>query len=152
MRYPRFNGPTRLLCASLLFSALLASPLPPAAMGAPSGDRASKVVARNEGSEAEIRIDSARNFVTAHIGSPRGEGQKAIEITFYDKDHQALTFELKALSTPAGSPAAYGGRLDPAALSRTQSLAWTQQSFVGIELRIPLSKGKAEVLKWKKPD
>ena len=89
---------------------------------------------------AEVQID--RSKVTVRLSPNFENNPSSVLFSFYDENNRPVTLELKSLSaTNFEEPgvSSYG--------ASSASLTPSQQSFIGIELRIPLSQGEPEVLR-----
>lgn len=103
---------------------------------------------------ASVTLDSSHSQVTVKLLRANEESPSSVQLTFWDQNSKPLTLELKALPSPESATSeflTYTGTL-PARLATptaggSASLSPSQQSFVGIELRIPLSKGGADTLR-----
>jgi hypothetical protein len=92
---------------------------------------------KNGSHTAEVEVDHSK--VTIHLKKDSGEVPQSVLLTFYDKDNRATTLELKTLASPSSD--------DPGISTYAGSLSSAQQSFVGIELRIPFTKSAPETLR-----
>ncbi len=93
--------------------------------------------------EATVSVDSVQGSVTVRVDRPSDVHPSSVQITFYGKDRDPLVLTLRAL------PASLKGRPEASAFTGTfanQPLL-TQQSYVGLELSIPLPGGKRDILR-----
>jgi hypothetical protein len=103
-------------------------------------------VLRNTHRVAEVSVSPRERSVTVYLDRNPEGNPRAVEITLYDENHKPFTFELNALSFKTPGATAYRGTLPPG-LNLGQGLSPGNQSHMGLELRIPLSKGAPEVLR-----
>lgn len=122
------------------------------AMGDNSSEQYLRKTLRNDNHTAEVEVDHSK--VTVRLNRDSEENPQSVLLTFYDKDNRPTTLELKALALPppdeAGISTYTGTLLDGRIPGESAgSLSPSQQSFIGIELSIPFTKGSPEILRLK---
>ena len=146
MNYPKKS--------SLLAALALLATVIPSAQATP--DQPLFKTVKNNDHTAEVQVD--RSKVTVRLkGTHNHKHPRSVLVTFYDKDDKPTTLELKSLSPPASTDTtvtSYDGTFQDNHIpgEASGSLSPSRQSFVGVELRIPLSKGAPEVLRLKPVD
>lgn len=94
---------------------------------------------RDGENSAEVSFQEER--VTVRLQRPGKDNPRSVLLTLYDAARRPVTLELKSLAIPEADKsgiATYAGTVSPA-----------RQSYAGIELRIPLSRGRPEVMRLK---
>jgi hypothetical protein len=95
---------------------------------------------------AIVTLDPPTKNITVRLTRPEqepaDETPESIEVTLFGENENPLTFELKAQQSAPGAASSrqstYQGRVPQAG----PSLSLGQQSSIGIELKIPLSRNK----------
>ena len=99
---------------------------------------------------AEVKIDRQKGVVSVKVNPDpgiSGAGQpKHIDLTLRLKDREPFTVSLGASEVLENRSVIYGGQAPLGGVEG--SLSPQGGSFVGIELRIPLSAERADVLQW----
>ncbi len=96
---------------------------------------------RSSSHSAELVMEP--NKVTVQLSPDTPYKPSSVLLTFIEPDNKTTTVELKSVTQTAplqGNPMIY---------TTSSTLSPTQQSFIGLELRVPLSRGKSEVFKLK---
>ena len=108
------------------------------------GTHGGKIV-KSKGRTAEVNIDKNGKSVTVYMRRGPEGNPRALEVTLFDEDQNPFTLEVKAISSPDSDVSVYQGSVEQrvqAVGAGTPSLQ--NQPSMGIELRIPLSSGKAK--------
>jgi hypothetical protein len=135
--------------AVVLIAALVSMMIVDAAMAAGDPVVGHPLTFGDESRSAELTIDHGK--VDLHMRRDTDDNPPAVVLTLFDQNDSTTTLELKNLSpsNPEGDGISnYSGTLlgghAPGEASTSPSPA--QQSFVGVEIRIPLSQDAPEVL------
>jgi hypothetical protein len=97
----------------------------------------------NQGTTAEVSIQKKTGKIEVYLPRGRNENPNAVIITVFDKDHRPLTLQLRAIPSLDPQVTTYRGSLS----TNTSPLGMPAESFFGMELRIPFTKGDAEILR-----
>jgi hypothetical protein len=105
---------------------------------------------KNESRTAELQINHDR--IDLRLSRDTDDNPLAVLLTFFDQSNSSTTLELKSLSPPNLKDTTvmdYTGTLlgGHAPGEGSGNLSPSQQSFIGIEVRIPLSRGEPEVIR-----
>lgn len=123
--------------------------LTPSSHGFAQGAHGGRVL-QNSNRSAEVMINPTSRSVTVYVKRTSEGTPQAVSVTLYDAEGKAATFDVSAVSSASRDFAAYAGKI-PGPPKAGGELSFSDQSAVGIELRIPLSKNKTEVLKSTPP-
>ncbi len=89
------------------------------------------IVLSDDKRQMELALDTAHHTVDVYVLKGQSQLPDSLGLALTDSAGNQRVFELKALeSETAVEPSRYHGQLDPAA-----------QSYVGVEIRIPLESG-----------
>ncbi len=102
----------------------------------------------NGGHSAEVQVDHSK--VTVRLKRDTDDNPQYVLATFFDQNYKSMIVALSNLAPPnsegSGDSTYAGTFLDSHVLGQgSSSLSPSQQSFVGIELRIPFSQDGPEV-------
>ncbi len=112
------------------------------AVAASPSEQGTARIVRSESRSAEVRIDSGRR-ATVYLRHSDGVSPARVELTLFDGKRRPTVLELSALPPERPGVSIYGAPM-PGRPGQAST-----PSFVGIELRVPLSKGGSDLLKEK---
>ncbi len=99
---------------------------------------------------AEVIISEKNSKVRVYLLREEKENPTGVLLTLFDQENHTLSFELKAIPQNNSPLLTYQGSLN----SNQGQTPWSlpASSYFGIELKIPLSKGKPEILRFQAPN
>ncbi|MDR3606634.1 MAG: hypothetical protein P4M08_04540 [Oligoflexia bacterium] len=109
------------------------------------GEHGGKIL-QSESRSAEVSIDPSGRSAKVYLQPSDAVNPPSVQLTLIDKDDQATTFELKAISMSDLAIPVYMGAI-PTAPTSIGTFSPENQSFVGFELQIPLPAQKIELFR-----